>query len=66
MGSSAMTHSAMQPHSNFVCAKMYPYSRLTSLDMGMIRKATLVPLSYSNCEGSNCEKHTQNPTVMAV
>ena len=45
---------------------MYPYSRLTTLDMGMIRKATLVPLSYSNCEGSNCEKHTQNPTVMAV
>lgn len=66
MGSSAMTHSAMQPHANFVCATIYPSSRLTTLDMGMIRKATLVPLSYSHCEGWNGEKHTQNPAVMAV
>ena len=66
MGSSAMTHNAMQPHSNVVRATIYPYSRLTTLDVGMIREATPIPLSYSNCVGSHGQKNLQNPVVMVV
>ena len=66
MGSSAMTHNAMQPHSNFACATIYPYSRLTTLDVGMIGEATPIPLSYSNCVGSHGQNNPQNPAVMLV
>ena len=77
MGSSAMTHSAMQPHSIFGCATIYPYSRLTTLDVGMIREVTLIyiiPLSYSDgvatpwvngCRVS-WQKNPQNRDVMVV